>query len=182
MESLLQGEKIEDGILTPHDHNTAVVMEILSSVCLALPHPYQTYHFTNGKPSNYYIPSVQTTNTKTSCTPGAVQLVLSTESPRINLQLEVTKQLLEKMQNASLSFAPTEYLNSITITTKGNVSAGVILTFQGDVTEIMFQNTGDISDSKLEELCFSIVESLQKMFTDKANHLIGIRYHFAVRC
>ena len=182
LESLLQGEKIEDGIFTPHDHNTAVVMEILSSVCLALPHPYPTDLSTENIPSSYYIPSVQTTNTKTSCTPGAVQLVLSTESPRINLQLEVTKQLLEKMQNASLSFAPTEYLNSITITTKGNVSAGVILTFQGDVTEIMFQNTEEISDSKLEELCSSIVESLQKMFTEKANHLIGIRYHFAVRC
>ena len=182
LESLFQGEKTEDRILTPHDHNTAVIMEILSSVCLALPHPYLTHLYTNSKPSSYYIPSVQTTNTKTSCTPGAVQLVLSTDSPRINLQLEVTKQLLEKMQNASLSFAPTEYLNSITITTKGNVSAGVVLTFQGDVTEIMLQNTEEISESKLEELCFSIVESLQNMFTEKAKHLIGIRYHFAVYC
>ena len=182
LESLLQGEKTEDGILTPHDHNTVVVMEILSSVCLALPHPYPTDLSTKSIPSSYYIPSVQTTNTKTSCTPGAVQLVLSAKSPRINLQLEVTKQLLEKMQNASLSFAPTEYLNSITITTKGNVSISIVLTFQGDVTEIMLQNAEDISDNKLEELCFSIVESLQKMFTKKAKHLIGIRYHFAVRC
>ena len=182
LEPLFQGEKTEDGILTSHDHNTAVVMQILSSVCLALPHPYLTHLSTNSKPNSYYIPSVQTTNTKTSCTPGAVQLVLSTESPRINLQLEVTKQLLDNMQNASLSFAPTEYFNSITVITEGDVSTGIILTFQGDVTEIMFQNIDVISDSQLEELCSSIVESLQEMFTKKTKHLIGIRYHFAILC
>ena len=177
--ALFQAEKQGNGIMSINNKDNDVVMQIMSCVGLGLSLPYPS-GITS--PNTYYFPSVQSSKVKMSCTPQAVQLVLSTKSPRINMQIDVTKQLLRDMQKSSLSLDPIEYVNSITITTEGEILAGIELTFQGDVTEITLKNIERIPDNQLEHLCLTIVKALQAMFKEKAELLDGIRYHYAVRC
>ena len=182
LDTLFQETTTQDGVMSVDTEDNAVIMQILSSVSLALPLPYGTDLSTTTLPNHYYFPSAQTRKVNLSFTPGAVQLVLSMQSPRINLQLEVTKQLCES-GNGMLNLKATEYVNSIVVKMTGEVSAGIVLTFQGDVTEITLQDIEhDITDDKLEKICYTIIEAVEVMFTKKARLLSGIRYHFAIRC
>ena len=167
--ALFQAEEQGNGIMSINNKDNDVVMQIMSCVGLALSLPYPSGI---SLPNTYYFPSVQSSKVKMSCTPQAVQLVLSTKSPRINMQIDVTKQLLSDMQKSSLSLDPIEYVNSITITTEGEILAGIELTFQGDVTEITLKNIERIPDNQLEHLCLKIAKALQGMFKEKLSSLM----------
>ena len=64
------------------------LFEILASASLAL-------CLTVERPTTYYFPpSNPTKEIKTQITPGALQLVLSMESPKMSMNVEVTKTLI----------------------------------------------------------------------------------------
>ena len=181
LEALFQEANTKDRIMSVDREDNSVVMQILSSVSLALERPYLKGQIAMSFPTNFYCPLIQkeTNKVNRSCIPGAVQLILSMESPRINMAVEVAKQLC-KLDKSKLVLNATEYVNTITIET--NI-ANIMLTFQGDITEIHFPNIGqDVTDSQLEELCFKIAEGLKGLFAKKAELFTGVRYHFAIRC
>ena len=166
------------------DGEENVILQMLCSVGLALQHPQLSDPL--AIPCTYYVPSIQTNDMNTSLTEGAIQLVLSTETPKMNLHIEITKRLLHKVQNTQLKLMDSRNANTviISIVIESDISTNVVLTFQGDVTEISFTNFEKLNETRRKSLCSEIVAAINSMFEEKSEVFpeSTIKYHFAIRC
>ena len=134
------------------------------------------------RPTKYYFPpSNPTKEIKTQITPGALQLVLSMESPKMSMNVEVTKTLLHAF-NSNVELVLTQYTNSVNIVVKDDPSVTISLVFQGDITEIVVANSKNIEQTQLKQSCSKIIKAIQDMMDKKSKYLSGIRYHFAISC
>ncbi len=180
----LYGEKVKRGLIsTPQNEEQKVLMEILASVGITW--------FMEG-PNKYYIPSLSDTGKiERQNIPWALQLVVSMQAPKMNLDVELPQKIHEKLNLCKettyrAQFALTEYTNSVAFTIQNDITAKLMVTFQGDITEITFKDefikkTQEDKDAQMhiKKLCIEIIKAIQEMFQEKSE---STRYNFAIIC
>lgn len=156
----------------------------------------------------YYLPDIaqKSLSKIKGSSAGALQLIMSMKSPRHDMHVIMTKQLLATLNLPDHSLTAkfsADSVNSVNITVEGypslnstegeaekcKISTEFMLIFQGNITEIVFKN--DISQLSTEQknayksLCMMITEALHKMLytmSSEYTSLNGLRYCFAVQC
>ena len=180
----LYGEKVKKGLIsTPQNEEEKVLMEILASVGITW--------FMEG-PNKYYFPSLSDTGKiERQNIPWALQLVVSLQAPKMNLDVELPQKIHEKLSLCKettyrAQFELTEYTNSVAITIQNDIKAKLMITFQGDITEITFEDkfikkTQENKDAQMhiKKLCIEIIKAIQEMFQEKSE---STRYNFAIIC
>ena len=166
------------GMINNYGQQEAVVMDVLVSVGLAI----------KLSPVSYFVPSFRSGMVNSKCNPNAVRLILGIDSPDINMQIEVLKQLLNNDYyfNAYLDLkVDSESANCITVRTvdTSHEEVGIQLISQGNVMEICYYGENKHKKEVVEIRCMKLVEIVKKI-TYMKSYLFKftLQYQFAVRC
>ena len=160
---------------------TKVFLHILCSVGLAARVPNTctaTFEGTTISYPAFYIPSVRTGNEEVRCKPGAIQLVIGTNSTPVNMHIRIIDYLLCNLENAQLLI--TQAINTIKITTPGSPFE-IEITSQGDVIEI-FSHREKLYGEMYRSVCWMIYTACNHIAQTMATQSRDIKYHFAIIC
>ena len=159
-----------------------VMLDILVAVALAL-NPNQD------SDCYYYIPPLrmgkdQQRRRLDSYIPGAVQVIVSIQAPRVNMTLNLANYLLNKVPSSE--FVEMEEINCIGIRIS-NAGLTVQLASQGDVMEVRFTEVHkNVTHKELTKTCKIIVNGIKEFMMKKVQAQksgdTSIRYHFAIPC
>ena len=182
------------GILSPQTANNIfgkegdTFLEVLVSVGLAAKIPKERFfnHVGGFKlPQNeedfFYISLARIDPPVKRCTPGAVQLVSSMDSPAMNMQVAFTRELLKLLPE--LVFVPSKPANvtkfQVCIPEKSPICLEFVV--QGDIVEINMEPNGNEAD--IYTVCNKIVKAADHIAVKRSKRCENdSKYQFALIC
>ena len=166
-------QKVGKGFVDWNPKNTDVMMDILDSVGFAVKLPAL---------NKCFVQAFQVGEAITTCNPNAVQLTLGIDSPRINMQTEMLKDLLKT--DSLMVTKSSENTNSIFVESEGSSSKVFTqLTTQGNVIEISICSIPEQDSEAIESQCSKIIGIVEKIISKKsADFGFNLKYQFALRC
>ena len=126
----------------------------------------------------YYMPSVRQSEEQLHYNPKAIHLVRSVRYPSVNMEVALSKYLLENTPQAIIQPSKKDNITQIQFI-QDNIDALIEIVYQGDVIEFVIEsNDSDIFS------CFvnRIIDGCCKIAEQNANRFGKPKYHFGVLC